>query len=87
MSDAERRSILLSLLFNNTPCLRKHKSTIVLFAANHATCSYISGSGIRKKSNPNIMIIHCTVDDPKLLTPLVCKKALTNSANLDQTAS
>ena len=30
LTDAERRSIWLSLLFNNTPCLPKHKSTIVL---------------------------------------------------------
>ena len=30
LTDAEQRSILLSLLFNNTPCLAKHKSTIVL---------------------------------------------------------
>ena len=30
LTDAERRSIWLSLLFNNTPCLTKHKSTIVL---------------------------------------------------------
>ena len=92
LTDVEPRSIWLSLLFNNTPCLLKHKSTIVLFydkcvlcischfgplkpltlrmdhaklhdvltslpishailpyttsqSANHATCSYISGSG------------------------------------------
>ena len=30
LTDAERRSIWLSLLFNNTPCLPKHKTTIVL---------------------------------------------------------
>ena len=30
LTDAERRSIWLSLLFNNTPCLLKHKSIIVL---------------------------------------------------------
>ena len=30
LTDTERRSIWLSLLFNNTPCLPKHKSTIVL---------------------------------------------------------
>ena len=30
LTDAERRSIWLSLLFNNTPCLPKHKSTSVL---------------------------------------------------------
>ena len=30
LTDAERRWIWLSLLFNNTPCLPKHKPTIVL---------------------------------------------------------
>ena len=30
LTDAERRSIWFSLLFNNIPCLPKHKSTIVL---------------------------------------------------------
>ena len=30
LTDAERMSIWISLLFNNTPCLPKHKSTIVL---------------------------------------------------------
>ena len=30
LTDAELRSIWLSLLFNKTPCLTKHKSTIVL---------------------------------------------------------
>ena len=30
LTDAERMSIWLSLLFNNTPCLPKHKSIIVL---------------------------------------------------------
>ena len=30
LTDAKRRSIWLSLLFNSTPCLPKHKSTIVL---------------------------------------------------------
>ena len=30
LTDAEQRSIWLSLLFNNTPCLPKHKSIIVL---------------------------------------------------------
>ena len=29
LTDAEQRSIWLSILFNNTPCLPKHKSTIV----------------------------------------------------------
>ena len=32
LTDVERRSIWLSLLFNNTPCPPKHKSTIVLLS-------------------------------------------------------
>ena len=38
LTDAERRSIWLSLLFNNTPCLPKHKSTIVLLYNKFILC-------------------------------------------------
>ena len=38
LTDAEQRSIWLSLLFNNTPCLPKHKSTIVLLYNKFILC-------------------------------------------------
>ena len=38
LTDEERRSIWLSLLFNNTPCLPKHKSTIVLLYNKFIWC-------------------------------------------------
>ena len=34
LTDAERRTIWLSLLFNNTPCLPQHKSTLFYFIIN-----------------------------------------------------
>ena len=39
LTDVEGRSIWLSLLFNNTPCLLKHKLTIVLWYNKCMLCS------------------------------------------------
>ena len=38
LTDAERRSIWLSLLFYNTPCLPKQKSKIVLLYNKFIVC-------------------------------------------------
>ena len=38
LTEAERRSIWLSLLINNTPCLPKHKSIIVLLLYKFMLC-------------------------------------------------
>ena len=38
LTDTERRSIWISLLFNNTPCLPKHESTIVLLYNEYILC-------------------------------------------------
>ena len=40
LTDAEWRSIWLSLLFNNTPCLPKQKSTIVLLYNNFLSYAF-----------------------------------------------
>ena len=40
LTDAERRSIWLSSLFDNTPCLPKHKSTIVLLYYKCMLCIF-----------------------------------------------